>query len=194
MSPQQPTSKNQIFLNEKEVKPAHSFLHRAMVLTELPQIPQDLPAMQTWFFTRCKTYDHAYNLLRIYQTMLVDLNFTPREIEGWLAQGHLGRNIVMHFGGNLGKIPEHRMTWLMEHIWIWGLEPDAALEADVPVFKFRDEDREYLGQFDAPVKWAGMLTLEIESAMEWELEFARLLARMQAATESKGFLETWLLG
>ncbi|KAK1621691.1 hypothetical protein BDP81DRAFT_476884 [Colletotrichum phormii] len=194
ISPQQPTPKNQTFPNEKEVKPAHSFLHRAMVLTELPQIPQDLPTMQTWSFTRCRTYDHAYNLLRIYQTLLVDLDFTPREIEDWLAQGHLGRNIVMHFEGNLGKIPEHRMTWLMAHLWIWGLDPDTALGADVPIFKFSDEGRKYLGQFEAPVEWAGMLTLEIESAMEWELEIARSLARVQAAAEPKGFLETLILG
>ncbi|KAK1716164.1 hypothetical protein CaCOL14_006854 [Colletotrichum acutatum] len=185
---------NQTFSNEQQVKPTPSFLQRAMTLTDLPQTPQDLPAMQTWFFTRCQTHDQAFNLLRIYQTLLIYLDFTSREIEGWLAQGHLGRNIVMHFENNLDKVPETRMTWLMAHIWIFGLEPGATLRGDVPVFKFLDEDREFLGQFDTPAEWAGMLTLEIESAMEWELEIARSLARVRAATEPKGFLEKWLLG
>lgn len=58
------------------------------------------------------------------------------------------------------------MRWLMAHVWIFGLEPGAALREDVPVFKFSDEDREYPGQFDAPPEWAGLLTLEIETAME----------------------------
>ncbi|KAK1545925.1 hypothetical protein CPAR01_03427 [Colletotrichum paranaense] len=129
--------------------------------------PQDLPAMQIWFFTRCKSHDQAFNLLRIYQTLLIDLDFTPREIEDWLAQGHLGRNIVMHFENNLGEIPEYLMMWLMAHIWIFGLEPGAALQEDVPVFKFSVEDKEFLGQS---------------------------LARVRAVTEPKGFLEMWLLG
>ncbi|KXH65134.1 hypothetical protein CNYM01_04855 [Colletotrichum nymphaeae SA-01] len=186
--------KSQIFSNEEQVKPMPSFLQRAMTLTDLPQTPQDLLAMQTWFFTRCQTHDQAFNLLRIYRTLLIDLDFTPREIEGWLAQGHLGRNIVMHFENNLGRLSESRLTWLMTHVWIFGLEPGAALRGDVPVFKFSDEDREFLGQFDAPPEWAGMCTLEVESAMEWELEIARSLARVRAVTEPKGFLEKWLLG
>ncbi|EXF73535.1 hypothetical protein CFIO01_02827 [Colletotrichum fioriniae PJ7] len=188
------SKENQTFSSEQQVKPTPSFLQRAMTLTELPQAPQDLRTMQTWFFTRCQTYDQAFNLLRIYQTLLIDLDFTPREIEGCLAQGNLGRNIVMHFENNLGKISEARMRWLMAHVWIFGLEPGAALREDVPVFKFSDEDREYLGQFDAPPEWAGLLTLEIETAMEWELEIARSLARVRAATESKGFLKKWLSG
>ncbi|KAK1704345.1 hypothetical protein BDP67DRAFT_583922 [Colletotrichum lupini] len=157
--------KSQTYSNEEQAKPTTSFLRRAMTLTELPQTPQDLPAMQIWFFTRCQSRDQAFNLLRIYQTLLIDLDFTPREIEGWLAQSHLGRNI-----------------------------PGAALQEDVPVFKFSDEDEEFLGQFDAPPEWAGMRTLEIESAMEWELEIVRSLARVRAVTEPKGFLEKWLLG
>ncbi|KAK1516942.1 uncharacterized protein CCOS01_12491 [Colletotrichum costaricense] len=186
--------KSQTYSNEEQAKPTTSFLRRAMTLTELPQTPQDLPAMQIWFFTRCQSHDQAFNLLRIYQTLLIDLDFTPREIEGWLAQGHLGRNIVMHFENNLGKIPESLMMWLMAHIWIFGLEPGAALQEDVPVFKFSDEDKEFLGQFDAPPEWAGMRALEIESAMEWELEIVRSLARVRAVTEPKEFLKKWLLG
>ncbi|KAK1470149.1 hypothetical protein CCUS01_06533 [Colletotrichum cuscutae] len=136
--------KSQTYSNEEQVKSTTSFLRRAMTLTELPQTPQDLPAMQIWFFTRCQSHDQAFNLLRIYQTLLIDLDFTPREIEGWLAQGHLGRNIVMHFENNLGKIPESLMMWLMAYIWIFGLEPGAALQEDVPVFKFSDEDKDYI--------------------------------------------------
>ncbi|KAI3555573.1 hypothetical protein CABS03_04101 [Colletotrichum abscissum] len=166
-------------------QPTTEILFKDIVVRRLATDPQTL---KDFFF------DRSFNLLRIYQTLLIDLDFTPREIEGWLAQGHLGRNIVMHLENNLGKIPESLMMWLMAHIWIFGLEPGAALQEDVPVFKFSDEDKEFLGQFDAPPEWAGMRTLEIESAMEWELEIVRSLARVRAVTEPKGFLKKWLLG
>ncbi|KAK1486614.1 hypothetical protein CABS01_13242 [Colletotrichum abscissum] len=190
-------------------QPTTEILFKDIVVRRLATDPQTL---KDFFFDRCITTKGPGEAPRrlcpphgrhgpgtegpclSLQTLLIDLDFTPREIEGWLAQGHLGRNIVMHLENNLGKIPESLMMWLMAHIWIFGLEPGAALQEDVPVFKFSDEDKEFLGQFDAPPEWAGMRTLEIESAMEWELEIVRSLARVRAVTEPKGFLKKWLLG
>ncbi|GKT47727.1 uncharacterized protein ColSpa_07908 [Colletotrichum spaethianum] len=149
-------------------------------MQDASKLPHDLNTLKTWYFTRLESEADRLALLGIYNTLVFDLGWDYRDIQVWLTDLKLYRNIKQVFEANPMRISEERMTWFMEHQSIFRCDQYGH---DTPVFRFDAlENRKKW-----PIEWKGMSREEIELAID------KTDGGMETGFETEIERECWLI-
>lgn len=77
--------------------------------------PRDMPTLEAFLFTRCRTKHELKNLLGLYTNMIVDPSFNKKELVSALEEHRL----VIYIISTCQKKPTPYYTWFKYNIERW---------------------------------------------------------------------------